>query len=135
MRYLRFTILLSLILIVFSCKKKETSPYSDKLTFGTSVNYADFTLNGEGTSFSVTPGNVVFRLESIEDFNNNPVKFVIKKDGFTYSTEIYSSNPKPTGHIFITTLNYSQPASYSVSAFIQKSSGDQDVASGSFQMN
>ncbi len=135
MKLLKLTILSSLLLVLFSCKKKETSPYTDKITFGTSVNYTDFTLGGEGSSFSVTPGNVAFRLESSEDFNGNPVKFVIKKDGITYSTDIYTNNPKPTGHIFITTKNYALRGSYSVSAYIQKSSGDQSVASGSFQMN
>jgi len=135
MKYFKLALLTSLLLISFSCKKKDTSDFTNKLTFGTAINYNDFTLTGEGTSFSVSPGNVAYRLESSEDFNGNPVKFVIQKSGITYSTEIYSTNPKPTGHIFMTTLNYAQKGSYSVSAYIQKTSGDQIVASGSFQMN
>ena len=135
MKLLKLTILASLFLVLFSCKKKETSPFTDKLTFGTSINYTDFSLGGEGSAFSITPGNVAIRLESSEDFNGNPVKFVINKDGITYSTDIYINNPKPTGHIFITTKNYGLKGSYSVSAYIQKSGGDQSVASGSFQMN
>jgi len=47
----------------------------------------------------------------------------------------FAINPKPTGHIFITSKNYRLKGSYSVSAYIQKSSGDQSVASASFQMN
>jgi hypothetical protein len=135
MNYLKLTLLTGLFLVTISCKKKEeTNTFTDKLTFGTSINYNDFTLNGEGTSFSVVPGNVAYRLESSEDFNGNPVKFVIKKDGIQYSNEIYSNNPKPSGHIFMTTLNYAQSGSYSVTAYIQKTSGDQTVASGTFQM-
>jgi hypothetical protein len=135
MKYLKFATLAFILLSSFSCKKDSTGTYKDQLTFGTSINYTDFTLGGEGATFSVTPGNIAYRLESSEDFNGNAVKFVIKKDGITYSTEIYFTNPKPTGHIFMTTLNYSQKGSYSVSAYIQKSSGDQSVAGGSFQMN
>ena len=135
MKYLKLTILASLLLIMVSCKKSDSGTYTDKLTFGTSINYTNFTVNGEGTSFSISPGNVAYRLESAEDFNGNPVKFVIKKSGIVYSTEIYTNNPKPTGHIFMTTLNYALTGSYSVSAYIQKSSGDQIVASGTFQMN
>jgi hypothetical protein len=135
MKYYKFAIYASLILVVFSCKKKETSDFTNKLTFGTGVNYNDFTLTGEGSTFSVTPGNVAYRLESSEDFNGNLVKFVIQRSGITYSTEIFGNNTKLTGHIFITTLNYAQKGSYSVSAYIQKTSGDQIVASGSFQMN
>lgn len=135
MKYLKLTTFAIFLLISFSCKKTTTDTFKDQLTFGTSVNYTDFTLVGEGSTFSVTPGNVAFRLESSEDFNGNPVKFVIKKDGITYSTDIYTNNPKPTGHIFIPTKNYGLKGSYSVSAFIQKSSGDQSVASASFQMN
>ena len=136
MKYLKLTVLASLILITFSCEKKDdSSEFTNKLTFGTSINYNNFTLNGEGTSFSVAPGNVAYRLESEEDFNSNPVKFVILKSGTAYSTEIFSSNPTPTGHIFMTTLNYAQKGSYSVSAYIQKTTGDQIVASGTFQMN
>ena len=136
MKRLKLTLLLTLIVITFSCKEEETkSQFTNKLTFGTSINYNDFTLNGEGSTFSTTPGNVAYRLESEEDFNGNPVKFVIKKDGATYSTEIFTNNPKPTGHIFMTTLNYGQAGSYSVSAYIQKGGSDQIVASGNFQMN
>jgi hypothetical protein len=135
MKYLKFFVLASLVLILFSCKKKESSEFTNKLTFGISINYTDFSLNGEATSFSISPGNVAYRLESEEDFNGNPVKFVILKNGSTYSTEVYSSNPKPTGHIFMTTLNYAQKGSYSVSAYIQKIAGDQIVATGTFQMN
>lgn len=135
MKYLKLTVLASLLLIIFSCKKNESSQFTNKLTFGTSINYTDFTLVGEATSFSISPGNVSYRLESEEDFNSNPVKFVILKSGIAYSTEIFASNPKPTGHIFMTTLNYAQKGSYSVSAYIQKTTGDQIVASGTFQMN
>ena len=135
MKYIKLTLLASLLLIIFSCKKKEGSDFTNKLTFGTAINYSDFSLTGEGTSFSVLAGNVAFRLESEEDFEGNPVKFVIQKGGFPYSIDIHTSNPKPAGHIFITTKNYSQKGSYSVTAYIQKSSGDQVVASGSFQMN
>ena len=134
MKYLKITLLTSLLIITFSCKKKETSEFVNGLTFGLSLNYNDFTLVGEGTSFSVTPGNIVYRLESEEDFNGNPVKFVILKSGVNYSTEIFTNNPKPTGHIFMTTLNYAQKGSYSVSAYIQKTSGEVLVASGTFQM-
>jgi hypothetical protein len=131
-----YLILLTLLMSVFfSCEKTKQDTFTDKLTFGTSVNYSDFTLVGEGSSFSISPGNVAFRLESSEEFVGNSVKFVINKDGIKYSTEIYSNNPKPTGHIFITTLNYGLKGSYSVSAYIVKSSGDQSVASGNFQMN
>jgi hypothetical protein len=135
MKYLKLTVLASLVLIMFSCKKNDSGTYTNKLTFGTAINYTNFTVTGEGTSFSISPGNVAYRLESAEDFNGNPVKFVILKSGTAYSTEIYANNPKPTGHIFMTTLNYALKGSYSVSAYIQKTSGDQIVASGSFQMN
>lgn len=135
MRHIKFIILTGLLIISFSCKKSTTDTFTDKLTFGTSANYNDFTLNGEGSTFSISPGNVTYRLESSEDFNGNGVKFVIKKDGITYSTEIFTTNPKPTGHIFITTLNYGLKGSYSVTAYIQKTGGDKTVASGSFQMN
>jgi hypothetical protein len=124
-----------LLLIISSCEKKEGSDFTNKLTFGTSINASDFSLNGEGTSFSALAGNVAFRLESDEDFEGNPVKFVIQKGGFPYSTDIHTSNPKPTGHIFMTTKNYSTKGSYSVTAYIQKTSGDQLVASGTFEMN
>jgi hypothetical protein len=134
MKYLKLTILAALLLTLFSCKKADTNTFTDKLTFGTSIKYTDFTLIGEGSTFSISPGNVAYRLESKEDFNGNPVKFVIKKDGQTYSTEIFSNNPKPTGHIFMTTLNYAQKGSYSVTAYIQKAT-DQSVASGTFTMN
>ena len=135
MKYLKNGLLIAIILTSFSCKKTESNKFTDKLTFGSSVNYNDFTLVGEGSTFSIVPGTVVFRLESSEDFAGNPVKFVIKKGGIDYSTEIFSSNPKPTGHIFITALNYGLTGSYSVTAYLQKSSGDQSVASASFQMN
>jgi hypothetical protein len=135
MKYIKFTVLAGLLLIGFSCKKSTSDIFTDKLTFGTSANYTNFTLNGEGSTFSVSPGNVTYRLESSEDFNGNGVKFVVKKDGITYSTEIFTANPKPTGHIFITTLNYGLKGSYSVTAYIQKTGGDKTVASASFQMN
>jgi len=135
MKYLKLTLLAGLLLFTFSCKKNDSTTFTNKLTFGTSFSYTDFTLGGEGTSFSIVPGNVAYRLESSEDFNGNPVKFVITKSGITYDTEIYSNNPKPTGHIFITTFNYGLTGTYSVSAYIQKTGGDQIVASGSFQMH
>jgi hypothetical protein len=126
--------MLAIMLIsVLSCKKSTTDNFSNKLTFGTSVNYNDFTLVGEGTTFSTTPGNVVFRLESSEDFNGNPVRFVIK--GPVNSTETFTNNPKPTGHIFITSFSYALKGSYSVTGYIVKTGGDQLVASASFQMN
>lgn len=135
MRYLKLTILSGLLLLILSCEKKEGSDFTNKLTFGTSINASDFSLIGEGTSFSALSGNLAFRLESEEEFEENPVKFVIQKGGFPYSTDIHASNPKPTGHIFMTTKNYSLKGSYYVTAFIQKSSGDQLVASGTFDMN
>jgi hypothetical protein len=135
MKLSTLTILAAFLLVISSCTKKSSDTFVDKLTFGTSYSYTDFTLTGEGSTFSATPGNVAFRLESSEDFNNNPVKFVIKKDGVTYSTDIYTNNPKPTGHLFLTMKNYSTRGSYSVTAYIQKSTGDKTVASGSFQMN
>jgi hypothetical protein len=135
MMYLKFTVLAIMLLSVLSCKKSTTDNFTDKLTFGTSVNYNDFTLVGEGSTFSTTPGNVAFRLESSEDFNGNSVRFVIKKDGATYSTETFTNNPKPTGHIFITSFSYALKGSYSVTGYIVKTGGDQTVASASFQMN
>jgi hypothetical protein len=135
MRYSKLILLSGLLLIALSCKKKEGSDFTNKLTFGTSINASDFSLVGEGTSFSALSGNVAFRLESDEDFGGNPVKFVIQKGGFLYSTDIYATNPKPTGHIFMTMKNYSTKGSYSVMAYIQKTSGDQVVASGNFDMN
>jgi hypothetical protein len=132
MKYFKFATLLCLLLVTFSCKKKETSDFTNKLTFGTSINYNDFTLGGEGSTFLIPPGNVAYRLESAEDFNGNGVKFVILKSGSTYSTEIFTNK---TGHIFMTALNYGQKGSYSVTAYIQKTSGDLVVASGTFQMN
>ncbi|MFN8206140.1 MAG: hypothetical protein U0T82_01845 [Bacteroidales bacterium] len=120
------------ILFTSCTKDDDKSDFSDGLTFGLSVNYSDFTLSGEGTSFD--KGNVAYRLESEEDFNSNPVKFVIKKDGVAYSTEIFSSNPTPTGHIFMTTFNYNLSGQYSVTAYIEKPGGDKTVASGSFQI-
>lgn len=132
MQYLKMAVLASLLLIAFSCKKATTGTFTNKLTFGTSANYSDFSLTGEGTTFSVSPGNVVYRLESSEDFGSNPVKFVIKKDGIQYSNDI-SANC--TGHILIITKNYGLKGSYSVTGYIQKLSGDQLVASGTFQMN
>jgi hypothetical protein len=131
-------IILILILLgvgLSSCKKDSSSTFKDGLTFGTSVNYLEFALVGEGSSFSTVPGNVAFRLESEEEFNNNPVKFVILKNGITYSTEIFSSNPVPTGHIFITTLNFGTAGQYSVTGYIQKPGGDLSVASATLQMN
>jgi hypothetical protein len=132
MKYFKFATLLCFLVITFSCEKKETNDFTNKLTFGTSINYNDFSLVGEGSTFLTTPGNVAYRLESSEDFNGNGVKFVIQKSGITYSTEIFSNK---TGHIFMTTLNYGQKGSYSVTGYIQKTSGDQVVASGTFQMN
>jgi hypothetical protein len=120
-------------LLFSSCKKDEDkSDFTNGLTFGLSINYSDFTLTGEGSSFD--KGNVAFRLESEEDFNGNAVKFVIKKDGAAYSTEIFSSNPTPAGHIFMTSLNYNLSGTYSVTAYIEKTGGDKTVASGSFQI-
>jgi len=135
MKYLNLTILGALLLMIISCSKKDSSTFVDELTFGTGYSYTDFTLTGKGSTFSATPGNVAFRLESSEDFGSNPVKFVIKKDGITYSTDIHSSNPVPTGHIFLVMKNYSTKGSYSVTAYIQKTGGDKSVASASFQMN
>ena len=135
MKLTKLLLVLAFMLAAGSCKKNSSDTFTDGLTFGTSYNYSDFTLVGAGSSFSTTPGNVAFRLESSEDFAGNPVKFVIKKDGITYSTDIYTSNPTPQGHIFLTLKNYSTRGSYSVTAYIQKTSGDKAVASGSFQMN
>ena len=135
MKYFKLTLLSLVLVTVLSCEMKEGSDFTNKLTFGTAINSGEFSLTGEGTTFSVSPGNVAYRLESEEDFNGNPVKFVIQKGGFAYSTETYSTNPKPTGHIFMTTLNYAVKGSYSVTAYIQKTSGDQFVANGTFQMN
>jgi len=133
MKYFKLVVFAGFLLIIFAaCKKKETSDFTNKLTIGTSINYNNFTLGGEGTSFSVTPGNVAYRLESAEDFNGNAIKFVILKDGIASPPNIISNN---TGHIFMTTFNYGQRGSYSVSAYIVKASGDQVVASGTFQMN
>ena len=135
MKLTNLTILVALLLIISSCTKKSSDTFVDKLTFGTSYNYADFTLNGEGSTFSATSGNVAFRLESSEEFSSNPVKFVIKKDGITYSTDIHSGNPTPTGHLYLIMKNYSTKGSYSVTAYIVKTGGDKTVASASFQMN
>jgi hypothetical protein len=135
MKIVKLTFLLAMLIVAISCEEDETNEFTNKLTFGTSINYTNFTLNGEGTSFSTNPGNVAYRLESEEDFDSNAVKFVIKKDGFTYSTEVFASNPVPVGHIFMTTLNYGQAGTYSVEAFIEKAGGDKFVASGTFQMN
>jgi len=123
-------------LSISSCESKEDdNSFSDGITFGTSVNYSDFTLNGEGTSFSVAPGNVAIRLESEEDYDGNPVKFIILKNGSAYSTDVFSNNPVPTGHIFITTLNFGTTGQYSVTASIEKTGGSKTIATGSFQMN
>jgi hypothetical protein len=136
MKYLKLIILMSFLISAFACEEKENkSDFTNKLTFGTSINYSDFTLGGESASFSVTPGNVSFRLESEEDFNGNPIKFVILKNGSAYSTDIHSTNPTPTGHIFMTTKNYAQTGTYSVTAYIQKTGGDKTIANASFTMN
>jgi len=135
MKLLKLTFVLVLSLAISSCTKKSSDTFTDGLTFGTSYNYNDFTLVGAGSSFSTTPGNVAFRLESSEDFSSNPIKLVIKKDGIAYSTDIYTTNPVPTGHIFLVPKNYALKGSYSVTAFIQKTAGDKTVASASFQMN
>jgi hypothetical protein len=134
MKYIKLIMPLLLMgFLLSSCKKDEDkSDFTDGLTFGLSINYYDFTLTGESTSFD--KGNVAYRLESEEDFSGNAVKFVIKKDGAAYSTEIFSSNPTPTGHIFMTTLNYNLSGQYSVTAYIEKTGGDKTVASGSFQI-
>jgi hypothetical protein len=132
MKFLKLTAFVLSLIILFSCKKATTDTFTDKLTFGTSYNYTDFKLNGEGSTFSIAPGNVAFRLESSEDFNSNSVKFVIKKDGINYSTDIMSGN---TGHILLTMKTYNLRGSYSVTGYIVKTGGDKTVASASFQMN
>jgi hypothetical protein len=128
-----FILLACILAVLSSCKKDDSgSKFTDGLSFGTSVNYNDFTLNGEGTSFSTVPGNVAFRIESEDAYDGYSVKFVILKDRMNYSTEIFSNNPAPTGHIFITTFNYSTAGSYLVTGYIVKPDGDKSVASGSF---
>ena len=129
-----FLLLMVLMAMILGCTKDDHSDdtWKNTLTFGTGLNPSNFfQLAGEGTIFS--PGNVYFRLESKTDYEGYSVKFVVLRNGITHSTEIFSNNPKPTGHIFISGLNFSQTGTYDVTAYITSVS-ETLVAIGTFQI-
>ena len=78
--------------VFFGCTKEDTNndTWKNQLTFGTGLNSTNFfQLTGEGTLFA--PGNVYFRLESKTTYDGYSVKFVVLRNGSTYSTEIFSN--------------------------------------------
>lgn len=115
-------------------KDADKDEWTNKLTFGSGQNPSNlFELTGEGTTFSTVPGTVVFKLESKTAYDGYSVKFVVKKDGASYNTYTFSTNPKPTGHLFLTGFTFNLAGQYAVDAYLSGTS-ETLVATGTFQI-
>jgi len=135
MKKLFYLLMLGVATFNACTKEEKKDDWTNKLTFGSGQNTSNyFELTGEGTTFSTVPGTVVFKLESKTAYDGYSIKFVVLKDGTTHGTYSFITNPKPTGHLFLTGFTFNLPGQYSVSAYIVGAS-ETLVATGTFQMN
>ncbi len=127
--------------VLVSCSKKSsddgTTPgFTDNLKLGTGMNAADFTLTGEGTSFSVNPGIIYFRLESKDDMAGSNVTIQLYADSsgvFVPRSTFNYTNPQSNGHIFMASFTVKSTGSYRATGILE--TGSKTIASVDFSVN
>ena len=129
----RFFLLLTALLLlslVTGCKKEDSGTSSDQFTdnlkLGTGMNASNFSLTGEGSTFTATPNNVIYwRLESKDDMAGSAVTIKIEKNvngTFTASASFPFSNPQSYGHIMMSAFPWSTAGSYRATGILTATS-------------
>jgi hypothetical protein len=122
---------LAVLTVTSGCKKDDdaTSPtqYTNKLTLGTGMNATNFTLTGEGTTFTRVGGSAMisYRLESAADYGGAGVSIKIEKStGSSYTTVgTYAyANPQNYGHIIMSAFAVADAGSYRATGLLTASS-------------
>lgn len=135
---------LALVVACAGCKKDDSSTgsgsdqYTNKLTLGTGMNATNFTLTGEGTSFTRASGSamIYYRLESAADYGGAGISIRIEKQsGSSYTTVgTYAyANPQNYGHIIMSAFAVTDVGSYRATGLLTASSTT--VASTTFTVN
>ena len=116
----------------------KTTGYTNKLTLGSGTNAASTALTGEDTTF-VEHGGVAaiyWRLESITDFDGNPVSIRIEKQSFSGYTLVgtYSSQTRLNyGHAVISSISVEGLGRFRATGFLPAT--ETDVASCVFSIH
>jgi hypothetical protein len=122
-----------------SCKKEEgvndSNQFTNKLTLGTGMNASNFTLIGEGSSFTRIGGTVqiFYRLESASDFGGAAVSIKIEKQSGSNYTLVGTynyPNPQNYGHIIMSSFNVTESGSFRATGMLTANSAT--VASTTF---
>jgi hypothetical protein len=134
----KYVILLLAGTLLFSaCKKNDSSSYTNQLTLGTGISASNaFQLTGTGTSFSVTPGTIYWKLESADDMAGSTVIIKLeKKSGGTYSVydNLTFSNPQSYGHIMLSYFMLTSTGQYKATGILQ--TGNKTISFVEFTMN
>jgi hypothetical protein len=124
--------------LIAGCKKDDSGTSSDQFTdnlkLGTGMNASNFTLTGEGSTFTATPNNVIYwRLESKDDMAGSAVTIKIEKNvngTFTASASFPFTNPQSYGHIMMSAFPWNQTGSYRATGILTATS--KTVASKDF---
>jgi hypothetical protein len=142
MRSIVLTIAVLSCVVLSSCKKDDattnTDTYTNKLTLGTGANVSNFTLTGEGASFSRLGGVAViyWRLESAADYGGAGVSIKIEKQSGSAYTTVGTypyANPQNYGHIIISSISVSDAGTFRATGLLTATSAV--VATAAFTVN
>jgi hypothetical protein len=143
MRSTMMIVALTLVVALTGCKKDDSSTnpadqYTNKLTLGTGMNTSNFTLTGEGSTFTRTSGMamIYYRLESANDFGGAGISIKIEKQsGSSYTTvgTYPYSNPQNYGHIIMSAFTVTDAGTFRATGLITATSAA--VASTTFTVN
>ncbi len=131
MRYSFLALAISICLILTACKKDDPASSSDqyvnKLTLGTGMNASNFTLVGEGSSFTrgASYALIYYRLESVNDYGGAGISIKIEKQsGSNYTTVgTYSyPNPQSYGHIIMSSFTVTDVGSFRATGLLTNTS-------------
>jgi hypothetical protein len=126
-------LLLVIIVLASACKKKDaaaTDEFSNSLKLGTGMNASNFTLTGEGTSF--TPlSTIYFRLESKDDMAGSPVLVNISLAGSSVViTHFDYPSLQSYGHLYLSAFAIPIAGSYVATGVL--TTGNKTIASVNF---
>jgi hypothetical protein len=143
MRSTLVIVALTLVVACIGCKKDSTTSttpdqYTNKLTLGTGMNATNFTLTGEGTTFTRTTGSamIYYRLESAADFGGAGISIKIEKQSGTSYTLVGTypyANPQNYGHIIMSAFAVADVGTFRATGLLTASSTT--VATATFTVN
>jgi hypothetical protein len=144
MRSTLVIIALTLVVACTGCKKDDSSTsttpdqYTNKLTLGTGMNASNFTLTGEGTTFTRSSGSatIYYRFESAADFGGAGISIKIEKQSGSSYTLVGTypyANPQNYGHIIMSAFVVADVGTFRATGLLTATSTT--VASTAFTVN